>query len=531
MRVLVSDKLSEAGLEILKKGKGIELDNQPGLGKDIEKLKKVIKTADAIVIRSGTTLTADIIACADNLKVIGRAGIGVDNVDVPAASKKGIIVMNTPGGNTVTTAEHAIAMMCALTRDIPQATASIKSGKWEKNKFMGSELFQKKLGVIGCGNIGKIVADRALGLKMKVITFDPFLTDEMAAKLGVQKVELDELYKNADYITIHVPKIDKTANMINAAAFSKMKKGVYLINCARGGIVNEKDLAAAIEAGIVAGAALDVFSIEPVDPANPLLKMDQVICTPHLGAATEEAQENVALDVARQIVNFLVDGTIENAVNVPSVSGEILKMLHPYISLGEKVGKLQGQLAVESPTEVVIEYSGDINKLPTASLTIAILRGILEPMLADETINAVNAPFIARERGIKVTESKSPESHNFNSLVTVTLKFKSSEKIVAGTLFGKTNPRIVRVDDYYLEAVPEGKILVIKNQDKPGVVGSIGTLLAKNAINISRLQLGLSSKHGKEATAFYNVEGNITDAVVAELKKIPGILSVQLVEL
>ncbi len=530
MRVLISDTLSEAGLEILKKAKGVEVDYQPTIHKEPDKLKIAIKSADGIIIRSGTKLTADILASAEKLKVIGRAGIGVDNVDVSAASKKGMIVMNTPFGNTITTAEHAISMMCALTREIPQATASIKSGKWEKNKFMGSELYQKTLGVIGCGNIGKIVADRALGLKMKVVTYDPFLTDELADKIGVKKVELDDLYRTSDYITIHVPKTDKTANMINAQAFAKMKKGVYLINCARGGIVQEKDLAEAIEKGIVAGAALDVFEKEPVDPNHPLLKMDQVICTPHLGAATEEAQENVALDIARQIVDYFTAGTIQNAVNFPSVSGDVLTILRPYLSLSEKMGKLQGQLATESPSEIIIEMSGEITKHPTGPLTVAVVRGVLEPILEGETINAVNALLVAKERGVKVVESKTMDHENYTSLITVTLKFKNSQRTVAGTIFGKIHPRIVRLNDYYLEAVPDGKILVIHNEDKPGVVGNVGTLLAKNNINISRLQLGLNSML-HEAMAFYNVEGNVTETVLSELRGLPSILSIDLVEL
>ena len=530
MRVLISDSLSDAGLAILKGAKGIEVDYQPTVHKDVEKLKSAIKSVDAIVIRSGTKLTADVINSADKLKIIGRAGIGVDNVDVPAASKKGIIVENTPGGNTVTTAEHAIAMMCALTRQIPQATASIKGGKWEKSKFMGSELYQKTLGVVGCGNIGKIVADRALGLRMKVIAYDPFLSEEIAGKIGVKKVEMDELFASSDYITIHVPKNEKTVNLINSKAFAKMKKGVYVVNCARGGIVNEKDLTDAVNEKIVAGAALDVFEKEPVDPANPLLKLDQVICTPHLGAATEEAQENVALDVARQIVAYLVNGAVENAVNVPSVSGEVMKLLQPYLSLAEKIGKLHGQMADCAPAEVIIEFAGEITKLPTPPITVSVLRGLLEPILEDESVNAVNAPYIAKERGIKLTESKMSDHENFASLITVTLKFKDKQTLVAGTIFGKSHPRIVRVDDYYLEAVPEGKILVILNQDKPGVVGNVGTCLAKNRINISRMQLGLDSKTGK-ATAFYNVEGDVSDKVLAELKKLPDIISVQQVEL
>lgn len=530
MRVLISDSLSEAGLEILKKGKGIEVDYQPTVHKDVEKLKAAIKTADAIVIRSGTKLTADILAVTENLKVIGRAGIGVDNVDVPAASKKGIIVENTPGGNVVTTAEHAISMMCALTREIPQATASIKSGKWEKSRFMGSELYRKTLGVIGCGNIGKIVADRALGLKMNVITYDPFLSDEAAHNLGVKKVELDDLLKNSDYITLHIPKTEKTANILNAAAFAKMKKGVRIINCARGGVVNEKDLAEAIEKGIVAGAALDVFEKEPVDPANPLLKMDQVICTPHLGAATEEAQENVALEVAEQLVDFLVNGTIKNAVNVPSVSGEARNQLAPYLSLGEKLGALQGQLTKESPSEIIVEIAGEVAKLPSQPITVSVVQGLLKTMLEGESINSVNATYIAKDRGIKVTESKTAHAHDFASLITVTVKGKGGEKVVSGTIFGKSHPRIVRFDDYYLEAAPEGQILLVHNEDKPGVVGNIGTLLAKNNINISQLQLGLKG-NTKEAMAFYSVEGIVSPTVVGEIGKFSGVLSVQLLQL
>lgn len=530
MRVLISDSLSEAGLEILKKGKGIEVDYQPNVHKDVEKLKAAIKTADAIVIRSGTKLTADVLSAAENLKVIGRAGIGVDNVDVPAASKKGIIVENTPGGNTITTAEHAISMMCALTREIPQATASIKSGKWEKSRFMGSELYQKTLGVIGCGNIGKIVADRAVGLRMKVIAFDPFLTDEAAQKIGVRKVELEELIQTSDYITLHVPKTEKTANLLNAAAFAKMKKGVYIINCARGGIINELDLAAAIEQGIVAGAALDVFEKEPVDPNNPLLKLDQVICTPHLGAATDEAQENVALEVAEQIVDFLVNGTVRNAVNVPSVSGDVKAVLSPYLELAKKIGLLHAQLSSAAPSEIIVEYAGEVANHPVAPMTTAVLEGFLKAILEGESINSVNAPFIAKDRGIKVTESKSANAHDFASLLTVTCKGKDSAHTVQGTIFGKSHSRLVRVDDYYAEVVPEGQILLIRNEDKPGVVGNIGTLLAKNSINISRLQLGLKGKT-KEALAFYSVEGKVSSSVVDEIKKCSGVLSVQLLSL
>src|SRR3989338_438321 len=530
MKVLVSDKLSEAGVAILKQVPGVTVDFRPGLGKDIPALKEALKDADAIAIRRETKLNAELLSHAPKLKVIGRAGIGVDNVDLEEASRRGIIVMNTPHGNTVTTAEHAISMMCALTRQIPQATASIKGGKWEKNRFMGSELYRKTLGIIGCGNIGQIVADRARGLRMNVIVYDPFVTDEFVSKLGGKKLELNDLFKQADYITIHVPKNERTNNLINAEAFAKMKKGVFIINCARGGIVNEKDLVHAIESGIVAGAALDVFEKEPVDPAHPLLKLDQVICTPHLGASTDEAQENVAVDVARQIAAFLSDGTIQNAINVPSVSGEMLKRLKPYLLLAEKIGSLQGQLAKGAPEEVIVEYAGDISELPIAPLTIDILRGLLEPVMEDVAVNYVNARVLAKQRGIKVIETKSSGNENFSSLMTVTVKYKGKTQVIAGTIFGKTHPRIVRFNDYYLEAVPEGKILVVNNIDQPGVVGNFGTLLAKNKINISRMQLGLNPKT-KEATAFYGVEGEITPQIIAELAKVPGIISVDLVKL
>ena len=530
MKVLISDKLSEQGLQILKSAKGLTVDYQPDVGKDSAKLKKAVADAEALVIRSATKVTKEVLAEAKKLRVIGRAGIGVDNVDVDAATERGIIVMNTPLGNAITTAEHAISMMCALTREIPQATASIKSGKWEKSRFLGSELYQKTLGVIGCGNIGKIVADRALGLKMKVAVYDPFLTDELAEKIGVGKVELDTLLKEADYITIHVPKNDKTANMINREAFAKMKKGAYLINCARGGIVNETDLANAIKEGIVAGAALDVFEQEPVPPDHPLLKLEQVICTPHIGAATGEAQENVALDVAKQIVNFLVSGTIQNAVNFPSVSGEALKVLRPFLDLAEKMGKIHGQLASESPREILIDYFGEISKFATDPITVAVLKGILEPVLEDVSVNLVNAPVIARSRGIKVRESKTQDHENFASLISVTLTFKGEKRIIEGTIFGKSHPRLVRLDNAYLEAVPEGTMLFIRNEDKPGVVGNLGTLLGKNKINISRLQLGLNGP-SKEATAIYNVEGDVTDKLLLEIGKLSGILSVQRVVL
>lgn len=530
MKVLVSDKLSELGLAIFKETAGIELDYQPGLGKDIPQLKEAIKDADAIAIRSGTKLTQEILEAAPKLKAIGRAGIGVDNVDVGFATQRGIVVMNTPFGNAITTAEHAISMMCALTRQIPQATISMKAGKWEKSKFMGRELYQKTLGVIGCGNIGRIVISRAQGLQMKVIGFDPFLTQEKATELGIEKVELDELYQKADYITLHVPKNEKTQNMINTDAFAKMKKGVFIINCARGGIVDEAALATAINEGKVAGAALDVFDKEPIDPNHPLLALENVIATPHLGAATNEAQENVAVDVAKQICQYLTSGGIENAVNVASVSEAAMQKVAPYLSLAQKVGLVQGHLADSAPKKIRIDYVGQISKLDCAPLTVAIVQGILAPFLDEQNINPVNALLHARNYGLQIEESKNDFHRNYTDLIRVTLFTEKQTTEVSATLLGKAKPRIVRVDDHYLEAVPKGLVLIIANEDKPGVVGNVGSLLSQKGINISRMQLALSEKT-KKALSFYNVEGTAIDnKLLDEIKTIDGVTKATLVD-
>lgn len=527
-KVLVSDKLSEQGLAVLKSGKGLEINVKTGLPP--EEIKKIISGYDAWIVRSATKATAELIQAADSLKIIARAGIGVDNVDLPAATKKGVVVMNTPSGNAVTTAEHAIAMMFAIARKVPQATASIKSGKWEKGKFMGTELCNKYLGVVGVGNIGRIVADRALGLKMKVLGYDPFLSKEAADKLGVELIELDDLFRRADFITVHVPLSDKTKNLIDKVAFQKMKKGVYVINCARGGIVNEEDLLWAIEQGIVKGAALDVFVQEPPPATHPLLKMEQVIYTPHLGAATDEAQENVAIEVAELVVDYFANGTIKNAVNFPSVTGEMAKILRPYIILAEKLGSLQGQLTSKLPAEVAIEYRGEIMDYHTAPVTQALLKGLLSAMSSDVAVNYVNASLVAKEKGLKVVESKVREHQNFATLITLTLKNGQEERSISGSIFGKTNPRIVQMGSFYLEAVPEGTILVIHNQDRPGVIGRIGTFLGERQINISRMQLGLE-KGKSEAIALYNVEGDVTPKIVRELEKLPDIISVKKVVL
>lgn len=528
-KVLVSDKLSPEGLRILKDAPGISVDEKVGMKP--EELKAVIGNYDALVIRSGTEVTADIMAAAKQLKLIGRAGIGVDNVDVPAASKYGVIVENTPSGNSVTTAEHAVAMMFAVSRMIPQATMSMKEGKWEKKKFMGRELCNKYLGVIGVGNIGKIVASRASGLQMHVMGFDPFLTPEAASKMGIELVSLSELFRRSDYITVHVPLNEKTRGLINKESFKQMKDGVYLVNCARGGVVDEKDLLAALESGKVAGAALDVFEQEPPAPDSPLIRHPRVICTPHLGASTDEAQVNVAIEVAHQVVDYLTKGEVRNAVNFPSLSGELAKILKPYLELSEKLGFLLGHLVEGHPRQVTIEYTGEIVKYPMAPLTTCILKGMLEVMLTDVGgVNYVNSPVLAKERGIRVVESKVSEAEGFTNLVTLTVGSNSKTHIISGTIFGKTHPRIVRIDDFYLEAVPEGNILLIRNFDRPGVIGAVGTLLGKRGINISRMQLGLSKGSG-EAMALYNVDSKVGEDVLRELKSVPNILSVKEVKL
>lgn len=527
-KVLVADKLAPAGMQILEAAADVHVD-QCGSMKPAE-LAARIPDYDGLIIRSGSTVTAEVIAAADKLKVIGRAGIGVDNIDVPAATKKGIVVMNTPAGNNVTTAEHAISMMLALARSIPQATASMKGGKWEKNRFIGSEVFNKTLGVVGLGNIGSLVADRALGLKMKVIAYDPVISQEAARRLGVELVDLETLYSRADFVTVHTPLLPQTRNLINEAAFAKMKAGVRVINCARGGIVDEKALYDAITSGKVVGAALDVFVEEPPPHGNPLLGLDQVICTPHLGAATDEAQTNVAIAIAQQIVNYLTQGVIQDAVNVPSISAELRAVLEPYIVLGEKLGRLQGQLADAMPREVAIEYAGDVASYDVRPLTMAVLHGLLAHSLSTSAVNYVNAPAVAQERGIKVVESRTAQIKGFSNLVTVKVTTTKGTSSAAGVIFGHSVMRLVRINDFFLDADPEGYILMLHNRDVPGVVGGVGTILAESKINIARLELG-REKIGGMAISLIHVDEPIPDHVLNRLRTLPNIVTAQLIEL
>lgn len=527
MKILVSDPLAPQGLELFQRAPGFDVDVRLGL-KPAE-LIELIGDYQGLVIRSGTKVTSKVVEAAQNLKVIGRAGVGVENVDVEAASKKGIVVMNTPGGNDVTTAEHTISLMTSLARHIPQAVASLKMGKWTREKFMGVELCNKTLGIIGLGKVGRIVAERALGFRMKVIAHDPFVPTESAARLGVEVVSLDEIYERSDFITVHTPMTNETRGLINSNTFAKMKTGVRIINCARGGIVDEEDLIQALQEGKVAGAALDVFVEEPPRPDHPLLMMDQVITTPHLGASTGEAQLNVAIAVAQQMIDFLSRGIIRYAVNVPSVSPELLSILRPYLTLAEKLGSLQVQMLATLPKEVQIEYSGEVTQYDVAPLTLAVLKGILTPMM-ESSVNYVNAPVVARERGIKVIESKSSRAGDFASSITVRVKTKDKEAEVEGAIFGSNNPRIVRINNFYFEAIPEGYILILHNKDVPGVVGAIGTLLGEKGINIAGFELG-REKVGGMAISLIHVDESIPKKVLDILRHLPNILSAQMVKL
>lgn len=525
-KVLVSDSLAEQGIEVFRRAEGIDVDVETNLSP--EELKAVIPEYDAIAIRSATRLTADIIEAAERLKVIGRAGIGVDNVDIEAATRKGIVVMNTPEGNTITTAEHTISLMLSMARRVPQATASLKAGKWEKKKFIGTEVFNKTLGIIGMGRIGRIVADRAKGLHMNVIAYDPFLSQEVITRLGVEMVSFDELLARSDFITVHTPKTKETINLLNAKAFEKMKEGVYIINCARGGIVNERDLYEAILSGKVAGAALDVFENEPPGD-NPLLGLEKVICTPHLGASTEEAQVNVAVAVAEQIVEFLLKGTVRNAVNVPSVSAEILPHLRPYLNLAEKLGSFTAQIIQGGVREVHLQYTGDVAQYGIEPITSALLKGFLTPMLS-ENVNFVNAPVLARARGIKVTESVTERHEDYSNLITIKAISDKEELSVSGALLGRRNPRILRIDNFLVEAVPEGNILFIYNEDRPGVIGNIGTTLGRNNINIGMMQFG-RDRLGGMAVSLLHLDDPISKEVLMELQSLKHVIRVIQVEL
>jgi D-3-phosphoglycerate dehydrogenase len=516
-KVLISDELSPAAVQIFK-DRGVDADVKPGLAKD--ELERIVVNYDGLAIRSATKVTDKLIAKAAKLRVVGRAGIGVDNVDIKAATQRGIIVMNTPFGNSITTAEHAITLMLALARQIPSADRSTHAGKWEKSKFMGVEITAKTLGVIGCGNIGSIVADRAIGLKMKVIAFDPFLSAERAIEIGVEKVELDELFRRADFITLHTPLTDKTRNIIDAKAIERMKTGVRIINCARGGLVDEAALAAALKSGQVAGAAFDVFIVEPAKE-NPLFGLDNVICTPHLGASTSEAQENVALQVAEQMSDYLLKGAITNAVNFPSISAEEAPKLGPYLKLVEQLGSFAGQLTETSIKGVRIEYCGEVANLNIKPLTSAALAAVLRPLLSD--VNMVSAAAIAKDRGMIVEEVRRGRDGAYESYVRITVRTDAYDRSLAGTVFSDGRPRIIQVRDINMEFEVAPHMLFVRNADKPGFIGRFGSLMGEAGINIATLNLG-RDKPGGDAICLVALDEAISDEMLGKVRKLPQVV-------
>ncbi|MFI0842531.1 phosphoglycerate dehydrogenase [Mesorhizobium sp. IMUNJ 23232] len=519
-RVLVSDKLSTTAVQIFK-DRGVEVDYLPDLGKDKDALLAKIADYDGLAIRSATKVTEKLIAAATNLKVIGRAGIGVDNVDIPAASRRGIIVMNTPFGNSITTAEHAIAMMFALARQIPEANASTHAGKWEKNRFMGVEITGKTLGIVGCGNIGSIVATRGVGLKMHVVAYDPFLSESRATELGVEKVELDELFHRADFITLHTPLTDKTRNIIDASAIAKMKDGVRIINCARGGLIVEKDLIAALKSGKVAGAGIDVFETEPATE-HPLFGMENVVTTPHLGASTSEAQENVALQVAEQMSDYLIKGAVSNAINMPSITAEEAPRLKPFIKLAEVLGAFVGQVTEEPIKEVELLFDGATAAMNTRALISAALAGLIRPQVAD--VNMVSAPIMVKERGIMLSEVKRDKSGVFDGYIKLTVTTEKQTRSIAGTCFSDHKPRFIQIKGINLDAEVGQHMLYTTNPDAPGIIGLLGTICGKNNVNIANFQLG-RNRPGGDAIALLYLDAPFPEDVLAELRANPKIVS------
>ena len=527
MKVLISDNLAPIGEKILKEA-GIEVDVNTGLPP--EELKAIIPDYDGLVIRSATKVHEDIIEAATKLKVVGRAGIGLDNVDIPAASQKGIVVMNAPDGNATTAAEHAIAMMMSLARNIPQATASMKAGKWEKKSFMGREVTGKTLGIVGIGRIGSIVASRAQGLHMKVIAYDPFMPEDLVQKLGVERVDLLELARRADFISVHTPLTKDTKHLLSTDFFANMKKDGMFIDCARGGVLDEEPLYEALKEERIAGAALDVYEKEPTSlETTPMLGLKNFICTPHLGASTSEAQENVASAIAEQMADYLLKGAVRNAVNVPSVSDDVLAKIGPYITLGEMLGSLHMQIARGSVEEVNLEYSGDLSDQDVGPITVAFLKGLFTPILQD-AVNFVNAPLIARERGIKVVESKTRHASDFTNLVRITVQTNEGTNMLAGTVFGTKEPRLVRLNSFRLEALPAGPMLLVYNKNVPGVIGALGTTLGEGGVNISRMTVGRQDDSNQNVILL-NTDTAVAKELLAKVMELENIDDAMALEL
>lgn len=526
MKILVSDNLSKLGVDILQKESGIEVDVKTGLPK--EELIKIIPEYEGLIVRSATKVTADVIEAAANLKVIGRAGVGVDNIDLDAAGKKGIIVMNAPDGNMITTAEHAMALMLSMSRNIPAANASLKlDKKWSPKAFMGVELYGKTIGIIGLGRIGKVVAERAKGFAMKVIAYDPFVSKEQGEKIGVEMLELKDLLGRADFLSLHSPKVgDKP--LLGKDELNSVKPGIRIINCARGELIDPEALIQAIKDGKVAQAALDVYAKEPLDPGSPLLDVPEIICTPHLGASTSEAQDKVAIAICDQLIDFLKYGSIRNAVNMPSIDEETLKQIKPFLELGRDLGQLASQL-VEGPiTQVKVQYNGEVSNLYVQPITICVLQGLLTRSV--EGVNMVNAPFIAKERGIEVQEMTSNEITDYTSTIQIQVTTKQGSRDITGSIFGKGDPRIVKFDEYYFEAVISKHMLILSNKDVPGVIGKLGNVLGANDINIAGFHLGRLDTNGN-AVAVINIDSPPTPESLNELRETPNVLEVHSVAL
>ncbi|MBI3601893.1 MAG: phosphoglycerate dehydrogenase [Candidatus Omnitrophica bacterium] len=525
-KILVSDKLEKEGLDILTADKNFQVDCKFGM--TAAQLKSIIKDYDALIVRSGTQVTADILEVADKLKVIGRAGVGLDNVDLLAATKKGVVAMNTPAGNTTSTAEHTISLIMALSRNIPQAVASLKTGKWERSKFTGVELYGKILGIIGLGRIGTTVAKMAQAFGMVTIGYDPYLSIEIAAKNGIKLVELKEIYKTADYITVHIPKTDETTNMIGAKQIALMKKEARLINCARGGIIDEQALVKALQEKRIAGAALDVYELEPPDFNSPLLKLDNCVTTPHLGASTSEAQVNVAIEIAQAVKDALSGRGIRNAANFPSLSPEAYKAIEPYLDLAERMGKFAGQLVQGRMKEVKITYSGAVAKEKVTAVTMALAKGLLTPILG-EIVNTINAMNMMKDRGVNIYETISTQEGEYVNAVALDITTDKEPFALLGTLSSNKQSRIVKINNVYVEAIPSGHMLFINNNDKPGIVGAIGTILAQAKINIAGITLGRENQQGV-AVSVVNVDSEISESVIASLRQTKNILFVKAIK-
>ncbi|MFC3570703.1 phosphoglycerate dehydrogenase [Paracoccus sp. TOH] len=521
-KVLVSDKLSETAVQIFR-DRGVEVDYLPDLGKDKEKLAEVIGQYDGLAIRSATKVTAKLLENATNLKVIGRAGIGVDNVDIPAASKRGVIVMNTPFGNSVTTAEHAIALMFAVARQLPEASVSTHEGKWEKNRFMGVEVFNKVLGIIGAGNIGSIVIDRALGLKMKVLAYDPFLSEERAKELGVKKVELDEMLAKADFITLHVPLTEKTKNILSRENLEKTKKGVRIVNAARGGLIDEQALAELLKSGHVAGAALDVFATEPATE-SPLFGLPNVVVTPHLGASTTEAQENVALQVAEQMSDYLLTGAVQNALNMPSVTAEEAAVMGPWLKLAGHLGAFIGQMTDEPIKAINVLYDGVASEMNLKALNAAVIAGVMKATNPD--VNMVSAPVMAQERGVQVATTTQGKSGVFDGYIKATVVTDKRERSIAGTVFSDGKPRFIQIRGINVDAEIGEHMLYTRNRDVPGVIGALGMTLGDLGVNIANFTLG-RTKTGDDAIAILYLDEALKPEALEALRATGKFLQVR----